>query len=92
MLDQDVCTLLAACPARVGQWSQAPGIPTPHVHPILQKKAHFHSWHDVAGNMGSWGEKGGGFQRVEVKRMSGQVRGPHKGGARKQEGAQDSPR
>lgn len=58
MLDQNVCTLLAASPASIGQWSQAPGIPTPHVHSILQKKAYFHSWCDMAGKTGSWGRKG----------------------------------
>lgn len=46
MLDQNVCTLLAASPASIGQWSQAPGVPAPHIHTILQKKAYFHGWHD----------------------------------------------
>lgn len=40
MLDQDVRTLLAAGPAGIGQWGQAPGITAPHVHPVLQEKAH----------------------------------------------------
>lgn len=40
MLDQDVRTLLAAGPAGIGQWGQAPGVTAPHVHPVLQEKAH----------------------------------------------------
>lgn len=38
MLDQDVCALLAAGPTRVSQRSQAPGVPAPHIHPVLRKK------------------------------------------------------
>lgn len=38
MLGQDVCTLLAAGPAGIGQWGQAARVPAPHVHPVLQEK------------------------------------------------------
>lgn len=70
MLDQDVCALLAAGPASIGQGGQAPGVPAPHVHPILQKKAHAHSRHDRAGGAGSRGERGGGVRRAGVERVS----------------------
>lgn len=40
MLNQDVCTFLAAGPAGIGQWSQTPGITAPHIHSVLQEKAY----------------------------------------------------
>lgn len=38
VLDQDVSAFLAASPAGVGQWGEAPGVPAPHIHPVLQRK------------------------------------------------------
>jgi hypothetical protein len=58
MLDQDVCTLLAAGPAGVGQWGQASGVPAPHIHPVLQEKAHVHSWHDMEKRPQFWRRRG----------------------------------
>lgn len=59
MLDQDVCALLAAGPASIGQRGQAPGVPAPHVHPVLQKKARLARLAGHGGKgVGSQGEKG----------------------------------